>query len=144
MRLRPATPQDAPALALILGDWVRETGWMPVLHTREEDLGFVALLIEGTEVTVAEEEAPLGFLSRDGKEVRGFHLAPSARGRGVGRALLDAAKGRNPRLALWAFQANARAVAFYLREGFRIERRTDGFINEEGLLDFRMVWEATP
>jgi hypothetical protein len=35
--LRPATPDDAPALALIMGDWLHETDWMPVLHTREED-----------------------------------------------------------------------------------------------------------
>ena len=143
MRLRGAVPDDAPALARILGDWVRETGWMPVLHSREEDLGFVATLIEGIEVTVAGDGVPLGFLARDGEEVRAIYLAPEARGRGLGRALLDHAKGRSPRLGLWVFQANARAIAFYLREGFRVERRTDGLRNEEGLPDIRMVWEAT-
>ena len=144
MRLRPATLDDVPALGLILGDWVRETGWMPVNHTREEDLGVVALLIEGTEVMVAEQEVLLGFLSRDREEVRAFQVAPGARGRGIGRTLLDQAKTRSPRLGLWVFQENARAVDFYRREGFRIERRTDGLLNEEGLPDFRMIWEAAP
>jgi len=143
MRLRPASLDDAPALARLLGDWVRETGWMPVLHTRAEDLGFVAMLIEGTDVTVAGEDAPLGFLSRDGEEVRAFQVAASERGQGIGRALLGRSKARSPRLGLWVFQANLRAVAFYQREGFHIERRTDGLLNEEGLPDIRMVWEAT-
>ncbi|TNC46789.1 GNAT family N-acetyltransferase [Rubellimicrobium rubrum] len=144
MRLRPATSEDAPALARILGDWVRETGWMPVLHTREEDLGFVRLMIEGMEVTVADEGSPLGFLALDGDQVPALQVAPEARGRGIGRALLDHAKSQNRHLALWVFEANARAVAFYEREGFEVARRTDGLHNEEGLPDLRMIWNAAP
>ena len=144
MRLRPATSEDAPALARILGDWVRETGWMPVLHTREEDLGFVRLMIDGMQVTVAEEGSPLGFLALDGDQVQAFQVAGEARGRGVGRALLDHAKSRSRHLALWVFDANVRAVAFYAREGFRVAQRTDGLHNEEGLPDLRMIWDAAP
>ncbi len=142
MRLRPARPEDAPALARILGDWVRETGWMPVLHTREEDEGFLRRLIAETEVTVAKDGAVLGFLAREGEEVRALYLAPEGRGRGVGRALLDGVKAGRGRLWLWAFEANARAVAFYGREEFRVVERTDGSGNEEGLPDLRLAWEA--
>lgn len=144
MRLRPATPDDASALARILGDWVRETGWLPVLHTREEDLGFLTHLIATTDVIVAEDGPMLGFLALDGKDVRALYLAPDARGRGVGRALLGRAKAGRDRLSLWTFEANPRAVAFYRREGFRVVERTDGSGNEEGLPDLRMVWEAAP
>ncbi len=144
MRLRPATPDDASALARILGDWVRETGWLPVLHTREEDLGFLTHLIATTDVIVAEDGPMLGFLALDGKDVRALYLAPDARGRGVGRALLGRAKAGRDRLSLWAFEANPRAVAFYQREGFRVVERTDGSGNEEGLPDLRMVWETAP
>ena len=141
MRLRAATPEDAPTLARILGDWVRETGWIPVLHSREEDVGFLRHLIETVEVTLAEEAAPLGFLALDGEDVRALYLAPEARGRGIGRALLADAKARRSRLSLWVFEANSRAVAFYSREGFSVERRTDGD-NDEGLPDLLMTWEA--
>ncbi len=142
MRLRPAVPEDAPPLARVLGDWVRETGWMPVLHSREEDLGFLRHLIEAAEVMVAEDGGLLGFLALEGDEVRALYLAPEARGRGIGRALLERAKAARGRLWLWVFEANGRAVAFYEREGFRVAERTDGSGNEEGLPDLRMVWEA--
>lgn len=141
MTLRPATPDDAPALARTLGDWVREAGWMPVLHRREEDEGFLRHLIATTQVTVAEDGAPLGFLSRDGEEVRALYLAPAARGQGWGRRLLDGAKAASPRLRLWTFEANGRARAFYAREGFREVRRTGGD-NEEGLPDLLLAWHA--
>lgn len=143
MRLRPATSEDASALARIWGDWVRETGWMPVLHTREEDLGLVRLMIEGMEVTIAEEGEPLGFLTLDGDQAQAFQVAREARGSGGGRALLDHARSQRRHLALWVFEANARAVAFYACEGFRVAQRTDGLHNEEGLPDLRMIWDAT-
>lgn len=142
MRLRPATPADAPALARTLGDWVRETGWMPVLHTREEDEDFLRHLIDTTEVTLAEDGQPLGFLSLDSHDVRALYLAPEARGRGIGRALLGHAKAARNRLELWTFEANGRAVAFYERQGFRVAQRTDGSGNDEGLPDLRLIWEG--
>lgn len=135
--IRQATAADAGWCARVLGDWVRETGWMPVLHSREEDLGFVAGLIARTEVLVAEG----GFLAREGDEVLALYLAPDARGRGAGKALLDAAKEGRERLTLWAFQRNAGALRFYAREGFAEMERTDGARNEAGLPDMRMVWE---
>lgn len=144
VRLRAAAPEDAPPLARVLGDWVRETGWMPVLHSRDEDIGFLRHLIETTEVTVAEGGATLGFLALDSEEVRALHLAPDARGRGIGRALLGRAKAARGRLSLWTFQGNRRAIAFYEREGFRVAERTDGSGNEERLPDLRMVWEGGP
>ena len=69
--IRQATAVDASWCARLLGDWVRETGWMPVLHSREEDLGFVAGLIARTEVLVAEG----GFLARERDEVLALYLA---------------------------------------------------------------------
>lgn len=142
MRLRAAVPADAATLARILGDWVRETGWMPVLHTREEDVEFLRHLIGTAEVTVAETGEPLGFLALDGDAVQALYLAPQARGRGIGRALLENAKAGRSRLWLWAFEANGRALAFYEREGFRVAERTDGSGNQENLPDLRLIWEA--
>ena len=140
MILRAATPGDAPALAAILGDWVRETGWMPLLHSRAEDQWFAGHLIDTQQVQVAETEEPLGFLARDGAEISALYLAPQARGRGTGSALLEAAKAASPALHLWTFQANTGAQRFYLRHGFTETRRTDGAGNDERLPDIRYEW----
>lgn len=144
--LAPATADDAGAMARILGDWVRETGWMPVLHSRDEDRGFCAQLVASGPVTVAraagaEGNGVLGFLALSGDTVAALHLAPAARGQGLGRRLLDAARAGRDRLDLWTFQANAGALRFYAREGFVAVERTDGRDNDERLPDVRLVWE---
>ncbi len=143
--LSPAVAADAAPLADIIGDWVRGTGWMPVLHSRADDRAFVARLIAGNCVLVARDEAggvPLGFIAVRLCDIAALHVAEGHRGRGVGKALLDAAKAEEPRLLLWTFQANSGAIAFYLREGFVEIERTDGAGNEEGLPDVRMIWRC--
>lgn len=140
-----ATPADAIPLALILGDWARETGWMPLLHSRDEDAGFLSGLIESHEVRVPRAAArPLGFLAQRHGHIDALYLAPEARGLGIGKALLDQVKTEQPLIELWTFQANVRAIAFYLREGFHEAERTDGRRNDEGLPDLRLVWEKAP
>lgn len=140
--ISPATPDDAPALARILGDWLRETGWMPILHSRDEDVGFLAHLIASRTVDVLRLPEPAGFLARDGGMIEALYLAPHARGRGWGRALLARAKAVEPALTLWTFAANHAARAFYAREGFRVVEETDGAGNEARLPDLRLIWTA--
>lgn len=138
-----AAPEDAAALAGILGDWVRETGWMPVLHTRDEDLGFLTGLIGHQVCRVVRGRAgPLGFLARQKGHIDALYLAPGARGKGIDTALLAEVKAREPMVELWTFQANTRAIAFYLREGFHEIERTDGRRNDEGLPDLRLIWRS--
>jgi len=142
MRLSPANPRDAARLAEILADWKDETPWLPDLHSRDEDAYFLARLIAETEVLTARNWRGLqGFLARDGEIVQALYVAGPARCRGVGRQLLGEAKRRSNRLSLWTFQANARARAFYAREGFCEAEATDGSANDENLPDVRLVWE---
>lgn len=136
-----ADGSDVGTLAGIMGDWVRETDWMPVLHSREEDEGFVATLLGTHKVRVARKGADrLGFLARQGGRVQALHVAAEARGLGIGKALLDELKAAEFEIELWTFQANPRAVAFYRREGFSEVVRTDGSGNEESLPDVRLIW----
>ena len=136
-----ANVTDVAALARIIGDWVRETGWMPVLHSREDDEGFVAGLLGGHTVRVARDGmARLGFLARQGGRIQALHVEAGSRGLGIGKALLAEVKVAEPEIEVWTFQANARALAFYRREGFREAARTDGSGNEEGLPDVRLMW----
>lgn len=140
--LTEAAPRDAVALARILGDWLRGTGWIPVLHNRGEDLSFLRRMIASHRVLVARdaEGAALGFIAVKQGDIAGFYLTEAARGQGIGKALLDRVKETEPRLALWTFQANTGAIRFYTREGFVEVERTDGAGNEERLPDVRMIW----
>ena len=141
LRLRPARPTDAGAVGDILSGFTDATDWMPRLHTRAEDLAHAGRLIDRGWVTVAEEAGRvLGFLARDGEEVVALFVAPAGQGRGMGKALLDAAKADCPRLALWTFQANTPARRFYRREGFHETDQTDGSANDEGLPDVHLRW----
>jgi GNAT superfamily N-acetyltransferase len=136
--LRDARAEDAPMMAQVLGDWCRDTPWMPKLHSRAEDLGFVTGLLQTHLVRVFEG---LGFLARQGSVVDALYLAPAGRGQGFGRALLDEVK-LTGLVQLWTFQANQGARAFYLREGLREVRMTDGAGNDEKLPDVWMEWRG--
>lgn len=140
--ITPALPADAPALARILGDWVRETGWMPLLHSRDDDLAHLRRRIARGGVRVAWLNGrAAGFLDREGETVAGLYLAPFARRHGLGRALVAEAKAAAPRLTLWCFRANAPARAFWAAQGFAAGETTDG-ANDEGLPDIRLIWNG--
>ena len=136
--LRDARLDDAPMMAQVRGDWCRDTPWMPKLHSRAEDLGFVTGLLQTHVVRVV---AGLGFLARQWSVVDALYLAPAGRGLGYGRALLDEVKVTGL-VQLSTFQANLGARAFYLREGLREVRMTDGTGNDEQLLDVLMEWRG--
>lgn len=143
--LRAATAADAPACAELLQDWLEATAWMPKLHSRAETgIWMATTLFPQSEVQLAEAGEICGFLALQGQgEIAQLIVAPSMRGQGLGRALLDWAKARSHgTLGLWCFEANAAALRFYAREGFSIETRTDGE-SEEGLPDLYLRWRAS-
>ena len=117
-----------------------------------EAAAHAALLIAGMEVTVAcpapgrglaravRAAPPVGFLARRGAFVHALYLAPRARRRGIGSALLAAAKATSERLTLWVFAANLPARAFYATHGFQAVEAGDGSGNDEGLPELRLEW----
>ena len=71
------------------------------------------------EVLVCEEEgAILGFVGVQGDFIAGIFVRRGARGRGIGKRLLDAVKAKHSSLMLSVYRKNSRAAAFYAREGF--------------------------
>jgi GNAT superfamily N-acetyltransferase len=139
--LRPARTTDAGTLGGILASFAARAPWMPELHSGAETIAFCGRMIDAGWVTVAEEAGRArGFLAREGCFVHALYLAPGATGRGLGRALLDAAKAESPELRLRTFEANAGARRFYRREGFREVGAGSGMDNDEGLPDVELLW----
>lgn len=141
--LRPARAFDMADCAAIVDAWIEDTPWVPRVHPPAEIARhFRCDVFPAQAVTVAEARGSItGFMARDGGCVTSLYISLAARGRGLGARLLDRAKAEAGPLALWAFAANTPARRFYLRQGFREGRRSDGD-NAEGLPDVEYLWDA--
>ncbi len=89
-----------------------------------------------------------GMASEDEVELLSMWVAPFARGRGIGDALITAilewaSSERKLRLVLRVLNGNDRAESLYVRHGFEHEQsslETNGALIQERL----MVWKASP
>ena len=79
-----------------------------------------------------------GFIGLTGKHIEGIFVAKAARSKGIGKALLDYAKSRKPRLDLSVYQKNERALAFYRREQFVVQ--SEGIDKDTNEADIQMLW----
>jgi GNAT superfamily N-acetyltransferase len=138
VELRRAMMSDAPAIARVLRRSLDSLGWMPKLHTAEEDFAFIQTVLPSRMVTVAEADGGIiGFIAVRGAWIDLLYLDPAWTGRGVGSRLL--AETDAPETKLYCFQANAGARRFYERHGFRVAALSSGSGNEEGLPDILYV-----
>jgi GNAT superfamily N-acetyltransferase len=139
-----ATADDIDAVAAVFSASFQLLTFLPMLHTVAEDRSFIAnVIFNHCEVIVAEDDSGIvGFLARQGEQVRLFYIRPDRIGHGAGTLLIEVAKESGAdALELWCFQANARARRFYEARGFRAVRCTDGVQNEEKRQpDFRYRW----
>lgn len=96
-------------------------------------------MLSRAEVYVCEEDGQIqGFLGLDGGYIAGIFVRAGGRSRGVGRRLLDFAKGRRERLTLSVYQKNFPAIRFYRREGFVfLEKHRD---ENTGEMEYLMAW----
>ena len=138
--VRMATLADLPACAAIINDYIDATDWLPRSAPREEIAAvFSGQLLERRRVFVADEGmGVVGYASFD--EEAGvlpvLYLAPAARGRGLGKALLDAIKALGA-FDLTVWEANPAARRFYEREGLCL---TGEGVDDDGLSVWRMRW----
>ena len=98
-------------------------------------------MLPQVELYVHENETPRqidGFIGLTENHIEGIFVAKAARSKGIGRALLEYAKSRKPRLTLSVYQKNERALAFYRREQFVVQSEgIDGDTNEA---EIQMLW----
>lgn len=145
MRLRAASDDDLPALlALWAASWADVFPEIDFVARAPWFAGHLAALEDaGADVTVAcaDDGPALGFVvfDRASGVMDQLCVAVDQKGAGVGRALLDSVKRRAPDgVHLTVNQQNARAIRFYLREGFEI---TGEAVNpNSGLPIWRMSW----
>jgi len=144
--LRPARPDDAPAIASLLRTTFRVSlPFLPELHTAEEDLAYVSgRLMAEDEVWVAEIEGSVaGYIAFREGWIDHLYVHPDRQGQGIGPRLLTRAMEDGQPRQLWTFQENTRARQFYEARGFRAIQFTDGAGNEERRPDVRYVWFPT-
>ncbi len=107
----------------------------------QENYETVQKLLPQAEVYVYENGSGRieGFIGLADCCVAGIFVDKAARSAGIGKRLLEHAKGLRPELTLHVYRENERAVRFYLREGFRTqETLTD---SDTGAVEFLMRWE---
>ena len=147
--IRPLEPYDTDEAAAV---WWRsrhaEGSLLPAaIHTAEQvATWFAEVLLPDAQTWVALDDGRIvAVLTLDGDDLDQLYVDPDVAGRGVGSTLVDLAKDLRPGgLALWTFQTNLRAQAFYQAHGFVEVRRTDGEANEERAPDVRMTWGNHP
>mgnify|MGYP002544378055 FL=1 len=98
-------------------------------------------LLLQAELYVHENEAPRqidGFIGLTENHIEGIFVAKAARSKGIGKALLEYAKSRRPRLDLSVYQKNERALAFYRREQFVVQ--SEGIDEDTNEAEIQMLW----
>lgn len=145
--VRQATAADLPACAGIINDYMDATPWLPrvIDHDAIVEM-FGPSLLEKRTIFVADNGSEiLGYLSMDPEIgfIHAIYLRPAARGHGLGKSLLDAAKHAHPQgLELTVFEPNTDAMRFYTREGL-IEIPGGGNDNPpEGVPTLLMRWRG--
>jgi RimJ/RimL family protein N-acetyltransferase len=165
MIVRRATISDTHAVARVVAAVAPEgfLGAQPPVDPDERSERFQALIEQ-------EEPSALWVLDRQGEVVGylgvqestpgvlslGMALVPEARGKGGGRALLDAAleharSSGAHKISLEVWTDNARAIALYAAAGFEVEglrrdhyRRRDGTLRSTLLMAWRVPADDRP
>ncbi|MDP2118797.1 MAG: GNAT family N-acetyltransferase [Hoeflea sp.] len=143
--VRRAAARDLPACAAIINAYIDATDWLPRTIDKDAlEAVFVPALLDSRTIFVAENDGAIeGYLSMDEEAgfIHALYLSPSARGAGLGKALLDAAKHARPQgFELTVFEPNRDAVRFYAREGLVEVPEGRNEATEEGVQTLLMRW----
>ena len=142
--IRPATPEDAPAVIRIYQESRAEAmPWLPDLHTMEEHLAWFGALLGGEAWVFEQDGVPVGYAAMKDGELHDLYVAPEAQRRGVGSALFERVQAAYPDgFRFWVFRDNTRARPFYDARGCVVVDSSDGN-NEEQLPDVLYEWRPS-
>ena len=92
------------------------------------------------EVYVYEHDTEIqGFIGLNDEYIEGIFVRDEMQSQGIGKLLLNFVKEKKTKLYLNVYQKNTRAIHFYQREGFEIQR--EGLDEVTGEKDYVMVWQ---
>ena len=97
-----------------------------------------ALLVQAELYVYEDENGVEGFIGLNEDYIAGIFVWDGAQSRGIGKQLMDFVKGIKKQLRLSVYQRNERAVRFYLRERFLIQRKCRD--EHTGEAEYEMVW----
>lgn len=158
LTIRLPEPDDAPALAAVhvrswretyagmlperfydeTAQWRRRTMWDGLLRDEAGRSAVRVAEVAGRIVGFAAAGAPEESQPARETALRMVYVLREHHGGGAGQALLDAALGAEP-AQLWVAAANARAIRFYERNGFRADGTETVDPRLSDLRELRMV-----
>ena len=140
-QIRHLQEDDIDAVAKIWLDTNMEAHSFVPAEYWEGNLTSVKGMFLQAEMYVYEENGEiLGFIGLDQSYVAGIFVKSQYRSLGIGKALLDFVKEQNEELTLHVYQKNEKAVHFYKREGFRIQKEMQD--ETTGEKEYLMIWEV--
>lgn len=112
--------------------------FIPAAYWRN-NFELVKEMLPQAEVYVYEDAGEMqGFVGLSGEYIEGIFVADEMQSQGIGKRLLDHMKAIKDTLRLSVYQKNTRAIHFYQREGFVIQR--EGLDESTDEKEFTMLW----
>jgi putative acetyltransferase len=126
MTIREALPADQDT---VLDIWLRSVRATHTFLTEDDIQALMPQIpaaLAGLELWVVcpEEGQPVGFMGLSGSKVEALFIAPEWCRRGIGRRLLEHARGLKGPLAVDVNEQNPEAVRFYEACGFAVFGRS--------------------
>ena len=132
LEVRTRTPELTQALVQVWEASVRATHLFLSEPEIQRIKQYVPQAIGGVEhlIVAGDEAAPQGFMGVEGTRLEMLFLSPAARGRGLGRQMVELGVQQYGVRELTVNEQNPQAVGFYTHLGFVTYKRTDH--DEEG------------
>lgn len=106
----------------------------------KDNIDLVKEMLPQAEVYVYENDCLIeGFIGLNDEYMEGIFVRDEMQSQGIGKLLLNFVKEKKTKLYLNVYQKNTRAIRFYQREDFEIQR--EGLDEVTGEKDYVMVWQ---
>ena len=97
------------------------------------------LLLQVTVYVYEYNQEIQGFIGLNDEYIEGIFVSDEMQSQGIGKLLLNFVKEKKTKIYLNVYQKNTRAIHFYQREGFEIQREGLDEVTREK--DYVMVWQ---